>query len=288
MRTSSLSGIAVNGLATGALTAVSGLILGAPTAAADAPLEPPTLQSLRLDGSQATIAFTDMSVDEQGFTITVRERDNPDRTVLFAAPLPGGGAAGKNRVVNQVVSGLPAGVPLCAHVQSTGLVTSGGVAGLAGLEKVSPPSNTVCADPVAGADAPDLALENIRGKAEQQWTTVQNQTPAYLVAFRNPGGDASDITVDVSTSGVATLGDQAAVAGGWSAAGFTCAPRPPSGGEAAAMRCTGGKLAKGQATNPAVIVKFTGPGQGTIHAQISGAGDTNSANNGTALGVRVL
>jgi hypothetical protein len=274
---------------TAAALAASGLILGlgAPPASADAPLEPPILQSLRLDGSQATVTFKDLSADEQGFTITVRERDNPDRTVLVA-PLPGGGAPGTRRVVSQVVNGLPAGVPLCAHVQATGLVTSGGVAELAGLEKVSPPSNTVCADPVAAADAPDLALENIRGKAEQQWTTVQNQTPAYLVAFRNPGGDASDITVDVNTSGVATLGDQAAVAGGWNAAGFTCAPRPPSGGEAAAMRCTGGKLAKGQATNPAVIVKFTGPGQGTIHAQISGPGDTNSANNGTALGVRVL
>jgi hypothetical protein len=173
-------------------------------------------------------------------------------------------------------------------VQSTGLHQDGGVAELAGLEKVSPPSNTVCADPAAAANAPDLALENIRGKAEQQWTTVQNQAPAYLVAFRNAGGDASAVTVDISTSGVATLGDQGAVAGGWGAAGFTCATRPPSGGETTALRCTGGKLAEGQASNPAVIVKFTGPGQGTIHAQISGGADTNTGNNGTSLGVRVL
>jgi hypothetical protein len=262
--------------------------LGVTPAAADT-IPAPKLQSLQLEGTEAFVAVQDLSQDEHGFVITVRERDNPDRVVLNQAPLPGGGAPGKNRVITQQVGGLPPGVPLCAFVQSAGLSSGVGVAELAGLETISPPSNTVCADPAVTATAPDLALENIRGKAEQQWTTVQGQTPAYLVAFRNAGGDASGITVDISTSGVATLGDQGAVAGGWNAAGFTCATRPPAGGENAAMRCTGGKLAQGQASNPAVIVKFTGPGQGTIHAQISGEGtDANQGNNGTALGVRVL
>lgn len=263
----------------------SALALGVGVAPAAAEsFRAPQLQSLRLEGTQAYVTFEDLSEDELGFSVTLRERDNPDK-IVKQGPLPGGGAPGRNRVVTQVLSGLPSGVPLCASVQSTGLV-QGGVAELAGLENVSPPSNTVCAD--AASTPADLALENIRGKAEQQWTTVQGQAPAYLVAFRNAGGDATGITVDVYTSGVATLGDQGAVSAGWSAAGFSCAPRPPSGGETAALRCTGGKLARGQASNPAVIVKFTGPGQGTIHAQISGAGDTNTRNNGTALGVRVL
>lgn len=268
----------------------TGLAVGvgvAPAAAESLPA--PKLQSLRLEGTQAYVAFEDLSDEENGFLITVRERDNPDRVVLKQAPLPGGGAPGRNRVVSQQVNGLPPGVPLCAHVQSSGLSADGGVAELAGLERVSPPSNTVCADPAAAASAADLALENIRGKAEQQWTTVQSQAPAYLVAFRNAGADATGITVDITTSGVATLADQGAGAGGWTAAGFSCAPRPPSGGETAALRCTGGKLAKGQASNPAVIVKFTGPGYGNIHASISSGGvDTNPATNGTALSVRVL
>jgi hypothetical protein len=267
---------------------VSGLSLGvgiAPAAAES--IAAPNLQSFRVDKTAAIVTFQDRSEDEHGFLITVRERDKPDRIVLDAIPRPGG-SPGRNRVVSHQVNGLPPGVPLCAHVQSTGLVSSAGVAELAGLEKVSPPSNTVCADPAVTADAPDLALENIRGKAEQQWTVVQSQAPAYLVALRNVGGDASDITVDISTSGVATLADQGAGASGWSAAGFNCAPRSPSGGENAALRCTGGKLANGQAGSPAVIVKFTGPGQGNIHAQISGGADANSNNNGTSLSVRVL
>jgi hypothetical protein len=202
--------------------------LGVTPAAADT-IPAPKLQSLRLEGTEAFVAFQDLSQDEHGFVITVRERDNPDRVVLNAAPLPGGGAPGKNRVITQQVGGLPPGVPLCAFVQSAGLSSGFGAAELAGLETISPPSNTVCADPAVTANAPDLALENIRGKAEQQWTTVQSQAPAYLVAFQNAGGEASGITVDISTSGVATLGDQGAVAGGWTAAGFTCATRSPSG-----------------------------------------------------------
>jgi hypothetical protein len=273
----------------GAAAATVLLVAVGVSPAAAQPLPAPKLQSLRLEGTQAYVAFQDLSEEERGFTITVRERDNPDRVILDHAQLPGGGAPGRSRVVTQQVGNLPSGVPLCASVQSWGLSTDGGVAELAGLERVSEPSNTVCTDPANAASAADLALENIKGKAEQEWTTVQSQAPAYLVAFRNAGGDATGITVDVSTSGVATLSDQAAGAGGWTAAGFSCAPRAPSGGETAGLRCTGGKLAKGQASSPAVIIRFTGPGNGTIHASISGGGgDTNSANNGTALSVRVL
>jgi hypothetical protein len=238
-------------------------------------LAAPHITSVRVEGTDAYVTFTDFSSGEEYFNIVLRERDNPDRLVNYDN-LPG--SPGASREVARQLSGVAPGVAVCATVS--------GVRGNLTVE-TSPPSNTVCSDPTR---APlDLAMDNIRGKAEQQWTTVQSQAPAYLVAFRNAGSDASGITLNISTSGVAALGDQGAVSGGWSAAGFACATRPPSGGETAALSCTGGKLAKGQASNPAVIVKFTGPGQGTIHAQISGEGtDTNQGNNGTALGVRVL
>jgi hypothetical protein len=138
------------------------------------------------------------------------------------------------------------------------------------------------ADGIAGHSRPDGSLS--RSISAPTAATAPTLSPTSS-STDNAGGDASGITVDVTTSGVATLGDQGAGVAGRSAAGFSCANRAPSGGETAAMRCTGGKLAKGQAGNPAVIVKFTGPGSGVIHAQISGGADTTNGNNGTALSV---
>jgi hypothetical protein len=69
---------------------------------------------------------------------------------------------------------------------------------------------------------------------------------------------------------------------------FTCVNRAPSGGEAAALSCTGVSIPKGQSNGLAVIVMFTGPGIGGIYASISVPGDTNAANNGTRLSIRVL
>ena len=266
----------------------SGLTLGAgiaPAAAEPSLPSTPHLTGLRSEGTDAYVTFTDFNSIETGFAITLRERDNPDRILVRNAIVPGSpGGDGGGREVTRQVSGIRPGVALCASM----FAIRRGTFPPFDDHELSAPSNTVCADPAAAATAADLALENIRGKAEQQWVTVQSQAPAYLVAFRNAGGDASDITVDITTSGVAILGDQGAGVAGWSAAGFNCATRAPSGGETAAMRCAGGKLAKGQAGNPPVIVKFTGPGSGAIHAQISGGADTTNGNNGTALSVRVL
>jgi hypothetical protein len=250
--------------------------LGMYPAAAEETLDAPTLDSLRLEGTDAYVSFTDHSVDENSFSISIWDPGVTD-VVVKSASVPGNPGA-ERQGVTRSVSGIPPGKPLCATVAAT--VTT---AEYPYLEESSPQSNRLCEDP---ADAPsDVALENIRGNEEPQ----ANQSPAYLVAFRNAGGsETAGIVVDISTSGVATLGDQAGVQAGWSAAGFSCAPRPPSGGETAALRCTGGKLRAGEQTNPAVIVRFTGPGLGTIHASISGGADANAGNNGTALNVRVV
>lgn len=279
-------------MAVGALTA-SGAVLGVGThtaAAVPATMPAPQLQSLRLEPPNAIVDFTDRSDNETGFFVSVRERNNPDVVVGFqeVRPVPGSGRTATQSVAVEA----PPGVPVCATVRAIRR-DQGVLADVFGspIEYVpwveeSPESNTVCTDP---ATAPsELALQNIRGKAEQQWATVSGQAPAYLVEFRNSGADATGIVVDISTSGRATLGDQAAVQAGWAAAGFTCASRAPSGGETAALRCTGGKLKQGEQANPAVLVRFTGPGMGTIHASISGPGDTSTSNNGTAFNVTVV
>jgi hypothetical protein len=253
--------------------------LGVGQAAAEETLDAPTLDSLRLEGRDAHVSFTDHSADETSFAISIWE---PGVTSVVVASASVPGSPGDERQgVTRSVSGIPPGNPLCATVQAT--ITT---AEYPYLQESSPESNRVCEDP---ADAPsDVALENIRGKEELSWVTVAGQSPAYLVAFRNAGGnETAGIVVDISTSGVATLGDQAGVQAGWAAAGFSCVTRPPAGGETAALSCTGGRLKPGEQTNPAVIVRFTGPGLGTIHASISGGADANPGNNGTALNVRV-
>ncbi len=194
--------------------------------AAALPLEDlptPLMNELRLDGTVAYVTYTDYSEDETGYLIRFEERDNRDRTWDNAnAP----GAPGTGRTVTYSVDGIPAGVALCARVQAWRTELIGASSGV---------SNTICADPAA---APlDLALDNIKGNAAPK----ANASPAYLVALRNAGGvDATGVVVDVSTSGVATLGDQGAVLGGWQASGFSCALQAPSGGQTAALRCTGG------------------------------------------------
>jgi hypothetical protein len=245
-----------------------GLGVGAHPAAADERQDPPVVQSLRLEGSEAYVTFVDNS-DEARFRIVVVTKGEDSRTVasVEVPPNPGNG-----RVVTRQVSGMPAGQAVCAGVSALGPDPAPGST----YRWTSQAFDQACADP---ANVPsDVALQNIRGNANPQ----AGASPAYLVALRNAGGaDATGVTVNVSTSGVATLGDQAGVAGGWAANGFSC-----SGG-GSALTCTGGNLKKGEETAPAVIVKFTGPGLGAIHAQISGAGDTNAGNNGTALNLTV-
>lgn len=258
----------------------SGVVLGPGIrpAAADA-LVAPTLQSVRLSPPDIFLTFTDHTSDENGFHITVRERDKPDH-VVYDNDLDRG-SPGSERQVTRQVSGIAPGVAYCATVS-----TYFWDASFPPTYHQSGPSNTVCTDPVTAAAASDLALEGVNGSEERNFTQFGNRDLAYGVDFRNAGGtDATGVVVDVATSGVATLGDQSAAPYGFFQ-GFTCASRPPSGGETAALRCTG-NLKQGQKASAAVIVRFTRPGVGSIHASISGAGDTNTANNGAALNVRV-
>jgi hypothetical protein len=252
--------------------AASGMVLGSgvPRSAAEEIEQAPEVQSLRLEGSEAYVTFVDNSTNESTFRIIVVTKGTPSYSVatVEVPPNPGHG-----RVVTRQVSGMPPGQAVCASVTALGPEPLPGTTYRYNLTSY----NLACADPASVPS--DVALQNIRGNANPR----ASASPAYLVELRNPGGnDATGITVDVSTSGVATLGDQAGVLGGWSANGFTCATNSPT-----SMRCTGGNLKKGEQTGPAVIVRFTGPGLGAIHAQVSGAGDTNAGNNGTALNVNV-
>jgi hypothetical protein len=250
----------------------SGLVVGhgVPPAAAEEIEKAPDVQSLRLEGPEAYVTFVDNSTNESAFRIIVVTKGTPSYSVasVEAPPNPGHG-----RVVTRQASGMPPGRAVCASVSAIGPEPLPGST----YRYSSLSYNQACADP---ANMPsDVALQNIRGNVNPQ----ASASPAYLVELRNPGGSgATGITVDVSTSGVATLGDQAGVLGGWNANGFTCATNSPT-----SMRCTGGNLKSGEQTGPAVIVRFTGPGLGAIHAQVSGAGDTNAGNNGTALNVNV-
>jgi hypothetical protein len=252
--------------------AAAGMVLGSgvPPAAAEEIEQAPDVQSLRLEGSDAYVTFVDNSTNESAFRIIVVTKGTPSYSVatVEAPPNPGHG-----RVVIRQASGMPPGQAVCASVTALGPEPVPGTTYRYSMSS----HNDACADP---ANVPsDVALQNIRGNVNPQ----ASASPAYLVELRNPGGnDAAGITVGISTSGVATLGDQAGVLGGWSANGFSCVTNSPT-----SMRCTGGNLKKGEQTGPAVIVRFTGPGLGAIHAQVSGAGYTNAGNNGTALNVNV-
>jgi hypothetical protein len=248
-------------------------------------LRQPGADSLRVEGSEALVTFTDYSDEDNGYGIRVYERSDPSRSVV-GDPRDGvevGAVPGTRRSATRTVGPVPEGVALCAQVQARLFRIEAPLGPIAPQveNKSSGWSNEVCADPADPAS--DVALQNIRGNASPQAA----QSPAYLIVVDNPGGaDAKGVVVDVSTSGVATLGDQAAVAAGWTANGFNCAPGAASGGQTSALRCTGGNVKKGGSVNPAVIVRFTGPGLGAIHAQVSGAGDTTPGNNGTALNLQ--
>jgi hypothetical protein len=238
------------------------------------------MDELRLDGSTAFVTFTDYAETENRYLITIFARGTEPDPSEIDKFVSHGGVPGTGRTATRQIDGVPAGVALCAWVRAFEYRT----AELMDLVQASSArSYAVCADP---ASVPvDLALENIRGNADPQ----ASASPAYLVAFRNSGGsDATDVVVDISTSGVAMLGDQGAVLAGWQASGFSCAPQSPSGGQTAELRCTGGKLKAGEQSNPAVIVRFTGPGLGAIHASINriGGAYANPGNDTAALNVR--
>jgi hypothetical protein len=258
-----------------------GLVLGAgvPTAGADVPSA--QLKSAQVNGTTLTYTFALQSNDNVGgIWLTVRERDNPDNVIVNGQdidihPLP----PTPFRDITKTIDGMPEGTPVCVSIVVWTYIHLGI------NDAPSPPSNQICTDPAKTATQADVALQDIKGRDDP----VANQPAAYLIIVRNPGPiDASDVVVDISTSGVATFGDQSIVAAGWANSGFACSPQAPAGGETGHLHCTGGNLKKGADIDPAVIVAWTGPGFGAIHAQVSGAGDTTPGNNGTAKPVQVM
>jgi hypothetical protein len=249
------------------VAAGTGLGFSAPTAQAEERQDPPVVQSLRLDGSDAYVTFLDRS-DESMFTIIVVTNGTPSYSVATVNVPP---SPGHDRVVTRQVSGMPPGQSVCAGVTAVGPEPA-----FASHQWSSRSFDQACADP---ASVPPDLVASIRGNESPQ----VRPSAAYVVEVRNDGGGAADnVTVDISTSGTATLADQAAVAGGWQANGFTCNTTSPT-----SMRCTGGKLDKGAKVDGAVMVGLTQPGIGAIHAQVSTEGDLNAGNNGTALNLRV-
>ncbi len=246
--------------------------IGAPAATADIPT--PTLKTATVKGSTLTYVFQlGSNEDVGGIFLTVRERDNPDNVIVDGQnidikPLP----PAFHDITETI--GVPKETPVCVSFSVWTYVHIG-------INDDPAPSNQICTDPAVTAKQADLALQNIRGKQDP----LAPETYAYLILLdNNSANEATDVTVDLATSGVATFaGDQGLVAPGWASLGFNCAQRPPVGGESSAIACTGGKLKAKDHTDPAVLVTFNSAGFGTIHAQVSGGGDTTPGNNGTAL-----
>ncbi|MCW2689432.1 MAG: Uncharacterized protein JWR37_4322 [Mycobacterium sp.] len=163
--------------------------------------------------------------------VVPRERDNPDRIVSEGHV---GSVPGDGRVATRSVSGIPAGVPLCAMVRVLG--TWEDLLGGTGGESAD--SSTVCSDPSQCAS--DLALQ------KRPWS-------GRAAIRRKPGRRLS--------------------------CGIPQCQRRRRDGHGRRHRHIG----RGDAGRPG-----RGSAFGAIHASISGAGDTNTGNNGTALNVRVL
>ncbi len=273
-----LDGVAVCALVVSGSVVVSHLASADPTDFGGLNwLRQPRADSLRVQGSDALVTFTDYSDEETDYNIRVYQRGEPANPVVATV----GAVPDTNRSATRTVGPVPQGVALCAQVQANRLVLDAPLGPIAPQADVrsSGWSNEVCSDP---ATAPaDLGV-SIRGNESPR----ASSPAAYVVEIRNDGAlAAKGVTLDVATSGNAKLGDQAMVAAGWQSNGFTCTPRPPSGGETAALSCTGGTANQGVVSG-AVMVAFTGPGLGAVHAQVSAEGDPNPGNNGTALNVQ--
>ncbi|RDH77274.1 hypothetical protein DVS77_17855 [Mycolicibacterium moriokaense] len=247
--------------------------VGVPTAGADT--LPAQLKSATVKKTTLTYTFALQDTEDVGgIWLTVRERDNPDNVIVNGKDVSVTPIPGAFRDITRTEDGMPEGTAVCVSVVVWKTVHIGF------NDDPSPPSNQICTDPEKTAAQADLALQNIRGKQDP----LAPQTYAYLILVdNNSANEAKDVTVDLATSGVATFGDQGLVAAGWSANGFNCAPRPPVGGESSAISCTGGTVKAKDHIDPAVMVTFNSAGIGTIHAQVSGGGDTTPGNNGTAL-----
>lgn len=247
-------------------------------------LRQPSADSIRVERPDAYVTFTDYSDEDTEYGIRVFVRGGDPNSSIVGDPKEGvqvQGVPGAGRQATRTVGPVPQGEAICARVQARRFIIDAPLGPIAPQVdgRSSGWSNEVCTDP---ATAPaDLGV-SIRGNE----TPRADSPAAYIAQIRNDGAlPAMGVTVDLATSGNAKLGDQAMVAGGWQSNGFTCAPRPPSGGETAAQRCTGGTAGQG-VTDGGVMVAFTGPGFGAIHAQVSSDGDPNMGNNSTALNLQ--
>ncbi|MBX5489240.1 MAG: hypothetical protein DIU75_003250 [Mycolicibacterium hassiacum] len=225
----------------------------------------PVLQSIRVEGDTVHFTFVDRSEVEGEYTFVAWPHPNELAYKSTSRPR----VPGKGRVVNGTVSGLPSGVEICGNV-STEVEWDGAYR--------RAESNRVCYNPETAP--PDLALQTIRGPADRP---AHAGGASYILELRNVGAnDASGVVVDVSTSGVAELGDQSVIRQTWANNGFTCTVNSPTN-----MRCTGGNVPKGTKIEPWVMTTYKGPGQAWVHAQVSGAGDNTPGNNGTAFHTNV-
>jgi hypothetical protein len=138
---------------------------------------------MRLEPPNAYLTFVDHSAQESSFLVTVWERDNPDRVLVQNLEFPP--TSGDGRVATRQVSGIPAGVPLCAKLSASALVFL--------HAKRSPNSNTVCTDPGVEAAAPDIAVWKVDGPEEQQWLKVEGwkSNSVYRAEFENAGADSN-------------------------------------------------------------------------------------------------
>jgi hypothetical protein len=260
-------------------TLLFGLVFGPVVPMAGADTAAAQLKSATVKKTTLTYTFALQDTEDVGGVwLTVRERDNPDNVIVNGQDVDIHPIPGAFRDITRTAADIPEGTAVCVSVVVWKYVHLGI------NDDPSPPSNQICTDPETTAKQADVALQEIRGRDDP----VSGQSLAYLVLLANPSAnEATDVTVDLSTSGVAKFGDQGIVAAGWTNNGFACAPRPPVGGESSAMTCTGGRLKAKDHTDPAVIVDFPTAGIGAIHGQISGAGDVTPGNNGTAHPVQV-
>lgn len=271
------------------LPLVAGMLCGliawpaVPAAADDYVPNPPTLKSLRLEGTNATVTFTDNTEPDLSFSITLTERDNPGYTTI-TRKLPGTTVPGVGRSVTRTASGaVKPGIAYCATVEAVVKYKDEPLNAIPLEDPSTGPSNKVCAQPTDTANPAgsptDLSMDSISGPAD---VTV-GAIPNYWVSYANSGPAVSAITIEVLTSGPLAL-RLAPPSGPFN--GFQCAAVGPSGGSTGGFRCTGGTLKAGEKGRIPLLTSVTKKGFGAVHATISVAGDTNSGNNSATYTVQ--
>ncbi|MEV8531721.1 hypothetical protein [Streptomyces sp. NPDC051211] len=251
--------------------------LAPPAVAGEDPvIKAPTLLTLRLDAPTATVTFRDRSDPDVLHYITLTEKENPGYTkIVRQAP---GNVPGVGRVATRSVTGIKPGVAYCATV-AVEVAHPDPV--LYDLEDpVSEPSNKVCAEPTDPAkpqSAPsDLSVGPITGEAKP----VMGTNRTYWVQYTNRGAEVKGAVIEVWATGPLQL-RRPPDSGTFS--GFTCAAAGAAG-----FRCTGGTVKTGEKGQIPFLAAVARTGSGTIHASITGAGDANTADNGSKLDIQAI